>query len=99
MKSIYGDNSSAYEAQNCNNCCVSFVDEKYKGESKMKCENCPAHYDYEIADTGDYDYGCMLGSDPELTYCCRKKEHIEKKLEKQSEAWNDFHEGWMRNND
>jgi len=57
----------------------------------MKCENCPAHYDYEIADTGDYDYGCMLGSDPELTYCCRKKEHIEKKLEKQSEAWNDFH--------
>ena len=32
MKSIYGDNSSAYEAQNCNNCCVSFVDEKYLGE-------------------------------------------------------------------
>ena len=53
----------------------------------MKCENCPAHYYYEIADTGDYDYGCMLGSDPELTYCSRKNDYIKEELNAQEAYW------------
>jgi hypothetical protein len=57
----------------------------------MKCKECPANYDYQIADTGDYDYGCMLnqnweGNDEE-DGCDLKEYDIIKKMKVQDDYW------------